>query len=370
MIVPKIPRRNQRPPADAPLAPLAGEGHDATLERLHLQLRKLLSTARQKVQRSINETMVQTCWEMGRLIEEGEQGGDVHSAYGQRTLPALAERLTAEFGKGCATPNLLAYRQFHLGFPNLSTAWRELSWSHYRLLMRVQDPVARKWYAFEAASQGWSVRALQHQINSQYHARLLSSPDKAVTQAEAVAFIAEHAPPHPRDFIRDPHVLEFIGATPGPALHENDVEQGLLDLLQRFLLEQDKGFALVARQRPLRVDDEDRFIDLVFYNYLLKCFVLVDLKLGPPAPQDLQRMDTQVRVFDAQQRQPGDHPTLGLALRLEGQAASAHYGLPVDSEPLFADRCRLYLPGEDELRAELERAGLLIEAARAPQGEA
>ena len=365
MTAPKIPRRTQRPaPSKAATGASSLEGADAGMERLYGQLRKLLATARQQVQRTVNEAMVQTYWQVGRLIVEGEQGGDARAAYGQRTLPLLAERLTAEFGKGYSAQSLWAYRQFYLSFPNLSTAWRELSWSHYKLLMRVHDEVARKWYAYEAASQGWSVRALDRQISTLYHARLLSSQDKAATQAEAVALIAEQAPPHPRDFIRDPYVLEFLGATPGAALYEKDVEQGLLDQLQKFMLELGKGFAFVARQRHLRVENEDCFIDLVFYNYVLKCFVLLDLKVGKLAHQDVGQMDMYVRVFDEQQRQPGDNPTLGLILCSERNEAVARYSLLADSEQLFASRYRLYLPSEDELKAELERDRALIEAAR------
>lgn len=369
MTTPKIPRRSQRLTATATaVAPAAGEGADATLERMHGQLRKLLATARQQVQRSVNDAMVQTCWQMGRLVLEGEQGGESRAAYSQRTLPLLAERLTAEFGKGYSAQSLWAYRQFFQAFPNLSTAWRELSWSHYRLLMRVPDEVARKWYAYEAASQGWSVRALDHQISTQYHARLLSSPDKAATQAESLALIAEQAPPGPRDFIRDPCVLEFLGATPGAALYENELEQGLLNPLQKFMLELGKGFAFVARQHHLRVEQEDCFIDLVFYNYVLKCFVLLDLKLGTLSDQDVGQMDRLVRVFDEQQRQAGDKPTLGLLLCSERNGAVARYSLPADSEQLLASHYRPYLPSEEELKAELERDRALIEAAQVGEG--
>jgi predicted nuclease of restriction endonuclease-like (RecB) superfamily len=347
-----------------------GTPADPAFQQLHSQIRELLAVARQQVRRSVNDAMVQTYWHVGRLIVEGEQGGHARAAYGQRTLPLLAERLTAEFGKGFSAQSLWSFRQFHLEFPILSTAWRELSWSHYRLLMRVQDGAARRWYADEAAGQGWSVRALDRQIGTLYYERLLSSQDKAAVQAEAGALIHAQAAPDPRDFIRDPYVLEFLGAQPGAALYEKDVEQGLLDQLHKFLLELGKGFAFVARQRHLRVENEDCFIDLVFYNYVLKCFVLVDLKVGKLAHQDVGQMDMYVRVFDGQMRQEGDNPTLGLILCSERNEAVARYSLLADSEQLFASRYRLWLPTEEELKAELERDRALIEAARAGEGGA
>jgi predicted nuclease of restriction endonuclease-like (RecB) superfamily len=346
------------------------EPADAVFQQLHGQIRELLAAARLQVRRSVNDAMVQTYWHVGRLIVEGEQGGQARAAYGQRTLPLLAERLTAEFGKGFSAQSLWSFRQFHLEFANLSTAWRELSWSHYRLLMRVPDAAARRWYADEAASQGWSVRALDRQIGTLYYERLLSSQDKAAVQAEAGALIQAQAAPDPRDFIRDPYVLEFLGAQPGAALYEKDVEQGLLDQLHKFLLELGKGFAFVARQRHLRVENEDCFIDLVFYNYMLKCFVLVDLKVGKLAHQDVGQMDMYVRVFDGQMRQSGDNPTLGLILCSERNEAVARYSLLADSEQLFASRYRLWLPTEEELKVELERDRALIEAARAGEGGA
>jgi predicted nuclease of restriction endonuclease-like (RecB) superfamily len=186
------------------------------------------------------------------------------------------------------------------------TPGSELSWSHYRLLMRIERPDARRWYASEASAQSWSVAALDRQISTLYFERLLSSQDKDKVQDEAARLIERDAPADPRDFIRDPYVLEFLGAQPGAALYERNLEQGLLDQLQKFLLELGKGFAFVARQKHLRIEDEDGFIDLVFYNYILKCFVLIELKVGKLAHQDVGQMDMYVRVYDEQFRQAGD----------------------------------------------------------------
>ncbi len=330
---------------------------------LYQSIRDVLLLARTQVRQAVNTAMVQTYWQIGRLIVEHEQGGEKRAEYGQRVLPEMARRLTEDFGKGFSAQSLWNYRQFYLAFPILSTAWRELSWSHFKVLLRVKDAQAKSWYAAEAAAQGWSVRALDRQINTLFYERLLGSQDKAGVTAEAVALIAKDAPPDPRDFIRDPYVLEFLGAQPDAGLYEQDLEQGLLNQLQKFLMELGKGFAFVARQKHLRVEGEDCFVDLVFYNYLLKCFVLVDLKVGKLSHQDVGQMDMYVRVFDAQLRSEGDNPTLGLILCSERNAAVAKYSLLADKAQLFASKYQRLMPTEEELRLELERDRALLESA-------
>lgn len=251
-----------------------------------------------------------------------------------------------------------------------------MSWSHFRALSRVKYAQARTWYTNEAVIQGWSVRALDRQINTLFYERLLGSQDKAGVAAEAVALIARDAPAAPRDFIRDPYVLEFLGAQPDAGLYEQDLEQGLLNQLQKFLMELGKGFAFVARQKHLRVEGEDCFVDLVFYNYVLKCFVLIDLKVGKLAHQDVGQMDMYVRVFDEQLRdlgEGGDNPTLGLILCSERNAAVAKYSLLADKAQLFASKYQRLMPTEAELRAELraelERDRALLENARGPAND-
>ena len=327
---------------------------------LYQNIRDVLPAARTQVRQTINTAMVQTYWQIGRLIVEGEQGGEQRAAYGKQVLLELAKRLTLEFGKGFSAPSLWGYRQFYMEFPILSTVWRELSWSHFRTLSRVKDAQARSWYTNEAVTQGWSVRALDRQINTLFYERLLGSQDKAEVTAEAVALIAKDAPTDPRDFIRDPYVLEFLGAQPSAGLYEQDLEQGLLNQLQKFLMELGKGFAFVARQKHLRVEGEDCFVDLVFYNYLLKCFVLIDLKVGKLAHQDVGQMDMYVRVFDEQMRGEGDNPTLGLILCSERNAAVAKYSLLADKAQLFASKYQRLMPTEEELRLELERDRALL----------
>jgi len=330
---------------------------------LYQGIRDILLAARSQVRQTVNTTMVQAYWQIGRLIVENEQGGHVRAEYGKRVLPDLAKRLSSEFGKGFSAPSLWSYRQFHLEFPILSTVWRELSWSHFRMLLRVKETQARTWYANEAVSQGWSVRALDRQINTLFYERLLGSQDKAGVNGEAMALMARDAPVDPRDFIRDPYVLEFLGAQPDAGLYEQNLEQGLLNQLQQFLMELGKGFAFVARQKHLRVEGEDCFVDMVFYNYLLKCFVLIDLKVGKLAHQDVGQMDMYVRVFEEQYRGEGDNPTLGLILCSERNAAVARYSLLADNPQLFASKYQMLMPSEDELRAELERDRALLEGA-------
>lgn len=330
---------------------------------LYQAIRDLLLLARSRARQAVNIAMVQTYWHIGQKIVEDEQGGQRRAAYGKQVLPDLARRLSEEFGSGFSVPSLSNYRQFYLTFPNFSAVRSELTWTHYKSLLRIPTPQARDWYAKEAAEQGWSVRALDRQISTLYYERLLSTQDqsKTLVKKEAAEQIAKSAPPDPRDFIRDPYVLEFLGAPAVPALYEKDLEQGLLDQLQKFLLELGKGFAFVARQKHLRVEGDDFFIDLVFYNYLLKCFVLVDLKVGKLAHQDVGQMDMYVRVFDQQHRNEGDNPTLGLILCSERNAAVAKYSLLADKPQLFASKYQALMPTEAELQAELERDRALLE---------
>lgn len=342
------------------------------LPPLLLQVQAVLRAARQQAQRSVNRVMVEAYWHVGRLIVADEQAGQARAAYGARVLDQLAERLTGEFGTGFSAANLRNFRQFHLTFSwdeICDTPCSELSWSHWRSLMRLPDATARRWYATETQRQGWSVAALQRQMGTLYDERLLSSQDKAAIQAEANALVQREARPDPRDFIRDPYVLDFLGAQPGASLYERDLEQGLLNQLQKFLLELGKGFAFVARQQHLRVEGEDAFVDLVFYNFILKCFVLVELKVGKLSHQDVGQLDMYVRVWDERQRSEGDGPTIGLILCSERNDAVARYSRLADGGPLCASRYQAWLPSEAELQAELARDRALWELGRA-EGEA
>jgi len=331
---------------------------------LYQQIRGILHDARQQSYRAVNSAMIEAYWRVGRQIVEHEQGGNSRAAYGQGLLTALASRLTADFGKGFTAANLRNFRQFYLTFSDEHIRYAvrsNLTWTHLRQLMRVEHLEARLWYMNEAGQQGWSARALDRQIGTLYYERLLSSQDKTALRQEADTLIAAQSPTDPRDFIRDPYILEFLDAKPGATLFEAELESGLIEQLQAFLLELGKGFAFVARQKHLRVENEDCFIDLVFYNYLLKCFVLIDLKIGKLAHQDVGQMDMYVRVFEEQYRAEGDNPTLGLILCSERNEAVAKYSLLADSQQLFASRYRPFLPSEAELQAELQRDRALLE---------
>lgn len=313
-------------------------------------LRGLILQARQKVQSAANVAQVMTFWEMGRHLVEYEQAGESRAAYGKKLLSGLAEQLTREFGKGFDERNLRHMRAFYLGFPIRDALRSELSWTHYRLLLRVDAPAARQWYLEEAAAQNWSSRVLERQIGSLYYERLLSSKKTALPE-EIPAVEAVTA----RDFIRDPVMLEFLGLPETGRLLESKLEWALMDKLQLFLLELGKGFAFVARQQRISTETQDFYIDLVFYNYLLKCFVLIDLKTGHLEHQDIGQMDMYVRMYDDLRRGEGDNPTVGILLCGSRDHSVVRYSVLNGSEQLFASKYRLVLPTEEELRRELDR---------------
>jgi predicted nuclease of restriction endonuclease-like (RecB) superfamily len=331
-------------------------------------LRGLIAGARQKVLRAADTAQVQTYWQIGRHIVEFEQGGDARAAYGKGLLVALAESLTQEFGKGFDATNLRHMRAFYLSFPICDALRRELSWTHYRLLLRVDSTQARQWYLEEAAGQNWSTRVLERQIGSLFYERLLSSKDKAGMLAEN-AVASSPSGLTPRDFIRDPVMLEFLGLPDTGKLLESKLEGALMDKLQQFLLELGKGFAFVARQQRISTETQDFYIDLVFYNYLLKCFVLIDLKTGHLEHQDIGQMDMYVRMYDDLRRGEGDNPTVGILLCGSKDRSVVRYSVLKDSEQLFASKYRLVLPTEEELRLELERDREEIEARRNLESE-
>ena len=333
---------DMEPSASAGIAPLLA------------QLRATIAQARSRALRAVDAIQVQTCWEVGRHIVEFEQGGQARAAYGKRLLPLLAEQLSREFGKGFDASNLRYMRLFYAAFPIRDALRHELSWTHYRLLSRVDQPAARQWYMNEAATQNWSSRALERQIGTLYYERLLLSQDKAVVAGEAQANLAQLAQT-PRAFVRDPVMLEFLGLPGAGKLLESSLEQGLMDKLQAFLLELGKGFAFVARQQRISTDTKDFYIDLVFYNYLLKCFVLIDLKTGALTHQDIGQMDMYVRMYDDLQRNEGDNPTVGILLCEDKDQSVVRYSVLHESQQLFASRYKLILPSEEELRQELER---------------
>ena len=249
-------------------------------------------------------------------------------------------------------------RLFYKTFPICDTLRHELSWSHYRRLISVENSEARMWYMNEAADSVWSTRQLDRQISTLYYDRLLASQNKQVVIQEAEEKLKAVAP---EDFIKDPYVLEFLNLKDYPDLRESDVEKGLITNLQDFLLELGKGFCFVARQKRMRYDDEDFYVDLVFYNSILKCYVLIDLKLGKLTHQDVGQMDSYIRMFDDLMKQPDDNPTIGLILCSEKNEAVARYSVLNDAKQMFASKYKLTLPTEEELQAELTEARRILE---------
>lgn len=333
---------------------------EKNIEKLHEQIASVISSGKQTAYRAINSAMSLTYWEIGRLIIEEEQQGKERADYGNYIIITLAKRLQKEFGSGYSQANLRNFRQFFLLFPIRYALRSELTWTHYRLLMRVENANARQFYEQECIKSNWSTRALERQIHVFYYERILASRDR-----EAVAKEAEEKttplPISPRDFVKDPYVLEFLDVKHDHKIYESDLEQFIMDNLQQFILELGRGFAFVARQQYIRADDDDFFIDLVFYNYILKCFVLIDLKMGKLNHQDVGQMDMYVRMYEDKFKIEGDNPTIGIILCSEKNEAVAKYSVLNDSQQLFASKYLLYLPSEAELKTELERERLLAE---------
>lgn len=313
----------------------------------------------------INQTMVQAYWTIGHLIVENIEERQVGSGYGKKQIENLSHSLTREFGKGFDERNLRNMRRFYVVFPNWNAVRTELSWTHYRILIRIKDPKAREWYLLESIEQNWSTRMLDRQVQVLYYERLLSSQNKEVVKQEAV-YVAKEGP-KVRSFLRDPYVLDFL-QLPSERLLERDLEQGLIDNLQKFLLELGKGFAFVARQQRVSTEDQDYYIDLVFYHYKLNCFLLIDLKLGKLTHQDVGQMDSYVRIYDEKHRAEGDQPTIGLILCSQKSEAVVKYSVLTDSEQLFSAKYMPYLPTESELRAELIRERQMIQEQQATYG--
>ncbi|MGP9498281.1 PDDEXK nuclease domain-containing protein [Halomonas sp. AOP43-D1-4] len=329
------------------------EQNPAAFSDLISAITQQIEQARGQVRQAVNTTMVQSYWEIGRLIIEHEQQGNSRAEYGKQQLQQLSQQLAERLGKGFDVTNLRNMRQFYLGFPIRDAVRLELSWTHYRTLLRVENAQARDWYLQETINQSWSARALERQINTLYYERLLASQDKPLVEREAkenTQPLAETA----KDYLRDPYILDFLNLQ-DKTYQESQLEQAIISNLQQFLLELGKGFAFVERQQRIRFDNEDFYIDLVFYNFKLKCFLLVDLKLGKLKHQDIGQMDTYVRLYDEQRKGSDDNPTIGLVLCSEKSEAVVKYSVLADQKQLFAAKYLPYLPSEEELKRELER---------------
>ena len=327
------------------------------------QIKHILETPRQKAYTAANSAMVEAYWNIGRHIVE-RQGGKSRAEYGSGLIKELSAQMTKDFGKGFTIANLKNMRQFYLTFPNGYALRSELSWSHYRLLMRVENERARSFYLDECVKSRWSARQLERQINTLFYERLLSSKDKAGVASEIKKLEPERMP---EDVIRDPYVLEFLGISPNADFYESDLESALITHLQKFLLELGRGFSFVARQKRFTVDGRHFRIDLVFYNYILKCFVLIDLKVGDLTHQDLGQMQMYVHYYERELMNEGDNPPIGIILCASKSESLVKYTLPENEKQIFASRYKLYLPSEEELLRELNREYSALENAVLPE---
>lgn len=325
--------------------------------------RNIIESARHFAYKAVNTALVQRNWLLGKRIAEEHVDEDGHAEYGKQIIQTLSDRLTNEYGKGFDFSSIYKYLRFYRAFPILDSlspkSCNMLTWTHYRTLLQVSDPVAREWYLNEATEQTWSVRTLQRNISSQYYQRMLMSQHKDVVEKEMLEITR---PLQDRlEFIKNPVIAEFLGMSPNTDFTETELEKAILNNIQKFLMELGKGYAFVARQHHIHTEKEDYFIDLVFYNFILKCFVLVDLKTAKITHQDVGQMDMYIRMFDALKRSEGDNPTLGIILCADTDSDIARFSVLHGNEQLFASKYMLFLPTKEQLRAEIESQKLIFE---------
>lgn len=340
---------------------MTGKLPSKTIESLYKEVKEIIEEARNTIYKAANSAMVQAYWSIGRIIVEEEQAGEERATYGQQLLKRLSEKLTTEYGKGFTETNLRYMRQFYNTFGKNHALRDELSWTHYRMLLKINNEQARVYYMQSAADQNWSTRTLERQLATQYYERILASGSKEIP---TIPFAKNELPQQPSAFIKDPLLLEFLNIKPDQTILENELEAALMNQLQEFLLELGKGFSFVSRQYRVSSDTEHFYVDLVFYNYILKCFVLIDLKTGKLNHQDIGQMDFYVRYFEDQVKLEGDNPTIGLILCAEKDNAIAKYSLLSESKQIFASKYKTYLPSEEELQKEIERGRYQIEIAK------
>lgn len=330
------------------------------LQKFYSEIQDILNDARNKAYSAVNFAMVEAYWLIGKRIFEEEQNGKERAEYGEYLIKNLAIELKNVLGKGFSVANLKNFRQFYIVFPDFQKSYTvrsQLSWSHYRLIMRVENERARNYYLTESSEQQWSTRILERNINSFYYERLLSSQEKKKELIAQKNFEKTSS----RDFIKDPYVLEFLGLPESPFPKENIIESSIIENLKEFLLEMGNGFSFVGRQFRISTETSHFYIDLVFYNYILKCFVLIDLKVGKLTHQDIGQMDMYVRMFDDLKKQSDDNPTIGIILCSQKDDTTVKYSVLKENEQLFASKYRLVLPSEAELAAEIEKERRLIE---------
>jgi len=315
------------------------------------ELKSIIHQSKNQIYRQVNTTMVKTYWEIGRMIIEEEQQGKERAEYGKFLIKELSKQLSIDFGKGFDERNLRNMRLFYQTFPNWNAVRTELTWTHLRSLISISSVESRAFYANECIDNNWSTRQLDRQINSFYYERILSSQNKELVKREAEENQIEF---QPKDVIKNPYVLEFLDIKKAKYL-ERDLEKALIDKLQDFLLELGRGFTFVARQQRISTEAQKHyFIDLVFYNYLLKCFILVDLKIGTLTPQDVGQMDLYVRLYEDTIKPKEDNPTIGIILCSQDDETVVEYSILKESNQIFASKYQLYLPSKKELKKLIE----------------
>lgn len=327
-------------------------------QEFYSQIKGILLEARHRVYQTANFEMVLAYWKIGKSIVE-KQDGCKKSEYGSGLIKELSKQMTKDFGKGYTERNLWNMRKFYLFFPKMHTLRAQLSWSHYRLLLKVENDKAREFYLEECIQSNWSTRQLERQINSFYYERLLSSRDKESVSQEI--FKLEPTPKSPKDIIKDPYVLEFLDLNQNNHFYESDLEQALLSHLQKFLLELGRGFSFVERQKRISFDGRHFYIDLVFYNYILKCFVLFELKTGDLTHQDIGQLQMYVNYYTRELMNEGDNKPIGILLCADKSDSIVKYTLPEENNQIFASKYQLYLPSEEELKKELENGCRILE---------
>ena len=326
------------------------------------EIKKILKNARQKAYTAVNSAMVEAYWEIGRRIVEEEQRGKERAEYGKEIVKNLSKELTEEFGKGFGERNIRNIRQFYVLFSDYEK-WKslisKLTWTHIQKVLRVSDEKARIFYLTEAAENMWSVRTLDRNISTLYYNRIVASIDKKIVENEMKEKTKKL---QAKEFIKNPVVLEFLDLPTNMSYTENELEKALTDDIQKFMMELGKGFAFVERQQHIRTENSDFYIDLVFYNYILKCFVIIELKTEKLTHQDIGQLDMYVRMYDDLKKQENDNPTIGLLLCTETDRTIIKYSVLNDNKNLFASKYINYLPSEEELINEIERQKTLFES--------
>ena len=315
------------------------------------EIKQIIQEGRSAAYSAVNAAMIGTYWRVGKRIVEEEQGGKERAAYGKALIKTLARELTLEFGDGFSERYLRAFRQFYLVVPSYEI-WKSrfpnLTWTHIFRTLRIGDETAIRWYLENASREMWSVRTLSRNISTQYYERHFHQPVLPAEKSDAKI-------PAKEEILKSPLIAEFLGFKADESLSEQELEASIITHLRDFLMELGRGFAFVARQQHIRTDAEDYFIDLVFYNVVLKCYVLIDLKVGKITHQDVGQMDMYVRMYDELKRTDGDNPTIGIVLCSETDADIARYSILKGNEQIFATKYKLYLPTEEQLRREIER---------------